>query len=146
MLPTERRHRTIPAHFLNDFFNDNFWPSFLDGDRNNENSNIPAVNVEENEKEFVISVAAPGLNKKDFRITVDKDTLTIASNNENSKEEKQNNYLRREFNYKSFSKSFTLPENTETEKIKASHKNGVLNISIAKEEMTIQKAREIEIN
>jgi HSP20 family protein len=146
MLPTARRHRTLPGFFLNDFFNENNWSSFLEGNRNYENSSIPAVNVAETDKEYVISLAAPGLSKKDFHVTVDNNTLTIASSNEENKEEKQDNFLLREFDFKSFSRSFTLPENAEVEKIEAAHTNGVLNISIAKKEAKIEKTKEISIN
>ena len=146
MLPTVRRHRTMPAHFISDFFNDNFWPSLLEGDRNYENNSTPAVNVEETDKAYVISVAAPGLNKEDFHVTLENNTLSIASSNKENKEKKENNFLRREFSYQSFSRSFTLPDNTEAKKIKASHKNGVLSISITKEEIKIEKAKEISIN
>lgn len=146
MLPTIRKHRTLPGSFIDEFFSDNFWPKFLDWDRNYENSNIPAVNVEETDKEYRIDVAAPGLEKKDFNITVDNNVLTISSNKEHSNEEKKEGYLRREFNFNSFSRSFTLPENTEASKIKASHKNGVLNISIPKSEVEVKKALEIKIN
>ena len=146
MLPTVRRHRALPGNFIDDFFNDNFWSGFLEGDKNHKNSNNPAVKVEETNKEYVISVAAPGLNKEDFHVTVENDTLTIASNSKNTKEEEQNNFLRREFNYEAFSRSFTLPENTKADKITASHKNGVLTISLAKEEVRVEKAKEISIN
>ena len=146
MLPTVRRHRTMPVNFINDFFNDNFWPNFHEGNRDCENNSTPAVNVEETDKAYVINVAAPGLNKKDFHVTLENNTLTISSSNEESNEKKENNFLRREFSYKSFSRSFTLPENTEADKIKASHKNGILSISIAKEEVKIEKAKEISIN
>ena len=147
MLPTIRKHRTLPGSFIDGFFNDSFFPGFLNWDRTYENSNnLPAVNVEETEKSYLIDVAAPGLDKKDFNVTVDENVLTISSNEEKSKEEKSEDYLRREFNYTSFSRSFTLPENTDASKIKASHKNGVLNINIPKEEVKVKKALEIKIS
>jgi HSP20 family protein len=146
MLPTLRKHRTMPGSFIDEFFNDNFWPRFLDGDRNYANSNVPAVNVEESDKEFQIEVAAPGLDKKDFKVNIEENVLTISSSKESSTEEKEKGYLRREFNYNSFSRSFTLPENTDATKINASHKNGVLNISIPKEEVKVKKLQEIKIN
>jgi HSP20 family protein len=146
MLPTIRKHRNLPGSFIDEFFSDNFFPKFLNWDRNYENSNVPAVNVEETEKEYLIDVAAPGLDKKDFHVSVDENILTISSSRKKSSEEKREDYLRREFNYNSFSRSFTLPENTDANKIKASHKNGVLNISVPKEEVEIKKAIEVRIN
>ena len=146
MLPLIRKHRTLPGSFIDEFFNDNFLPSFFNWDSNSENSNIPAVNVEETDKTYLIDVAAPGLGKKDFKLSVDADVLTISSSKENAEENKKEGYLRREFNYHSFSRSFTLPENTDASKIKATHTNGVLNISIPKVEVEVKKALEIKIN
>jgi HSP20 family protein len=142
MLPTVRKHRTLPGSFINEFFNDNFWPKFMDWENSFENSNVPAVNVEETDKAFLIDVVAPGLDKKDIQVTVDKNILSISS----SKEDKKEGFLRQEFNFNSFSRSFSLPENTDLTKIKATHKNGILNISIPKVEVEAPKAIEIKIN
>ena len=79
-------------------------------------------------------MAAPGLEKKNFKIDLDNDLLTIASVMEDKKEEKQENYTRREFRYNNFSRSFNLPETVDSENISANHKNGVLSISIPKKE------------
>lgn len=147
MLPRElRKTNTMPRSFIDEFFNDNFFPAMPSISRNFERHNMPAVNVEETDKEFVIDVAAPGIEKKDFKVSVDNDVLNISSSKESNKEEKGDAFLRREFNYNSFSRSFTLPENTDASKIKASHKNGVLTISIPKEEVVVRKAQEIKIN
>lgn len=146
MLPIVRKHRTLPGSFIDELFNDNFLPGFFNWDRNFEDSNVPAVNVEESDKAYVIDVSAPGLDKKDFKLTVDDSTLTISSVKELSDEEKKDGYLRKEFSYNTFSRSFTLPENTDASKIKASHKNGVLSINIPKAKVEVQKALEIKIN
>ena len=146
MLPTIRKHRTLPGNFIDEFFNNDLLPSLFNWEHEVENSNIPAVNVEETDKAYAIDVAAPGLDKKDFKVNVDGDVLSISSSSKNAKEIRNEGYLRREFNYNSFSRSFTLPENIDTSKIKATHNNGVLNINIPKVEVEVKKALEIKIN
>jgi len=148
MLPSvlSRRNSTVPRNFVDEFFSDNFLPKFLDWNWNFENTSTPAVNVEETEKEFLIDVAAPGLDKQDFKVNIDDNVLTISSKKEVKNEENRDGYLRREFNYSTFSRAFTLPENTESSKIKASHKNGVLTISIPKSEAKAKQVSEIKIS
>jgi len=146
MLPSvfNRKNSAVPRSFVDEFFNDSFLPKFLDW--NYESTSTPAVNVEETEKEYLIDVAAPGLEKEDFKVSIDNNVLTISSKKEVKNEENREGYLRREFNYSSFSRAFTLPENTETSKIKASHKNGVLSISIPKSQAKVKQATEIKIS
>lgn len=145
MLPMNRTHRTTPGSFINDFLNDDFLPSFFDWNKNSKDS-LPAVNVEETNESFIISVAAAGLNKQDFKVTVDGDVLTISSEKEDKKDDKNKAFIRQEFSYNSFSRSFSLPDNTDASKIKASHKNGILNVSIPKVEVEIKKAIDVKIN
>jgi HSP20 family protein len=147
MLPNvlSRKNNTVPRNFVDEFFNDAFLPRFFDWTNNIQNTSSPAVNVEETDKEYLIDVAAPGLDKKDFKLSLDENVLTISSQKEQSNEEKKDGYLRREFNYSSFSRSFTLPENTDAAQIKASHKNGVLTISIPKQEEKAKVSKEIKI-
>lgn len=147
MLPRVFRS-TRPMHgsLMNDFFNDDFFTMLPSLDRDYKNSSSPAVNVEETDKAYVIDVAAPGLDKKDFSVNIDGNVLNISSAKEINNEEKADGFLLREFNYNSFSRSFTLPENTDASKIKASHKNGILQINIPKEAVSVQKAHEIKIN
>jgi HSP20 family protein len=123
----------------------NFLPSIFNFNEDWGTAQRPAVNIEENDREYVFEVATPGLGKKDISIHLDQHVLSIASNKEAEKENKQDNYLCREFNYSSFSRSFTLPEDTDSSKIKASHKNGILNIVIPKNKAA-QILKEIKIN
>ncbi len=135
-------NRTYPGIF-DEFFGRDFYPVHYN--RNGFKS-LPAVNITEGDNEYTIEVAAPGLDKKDFKIDLDKDCLTISSVVENSKEESQDHYTRREFRYSNFSRSFTLPELVDAENIAASHKNGVLSVSIPKkEEAKAKPARHIAI-
>ena len=107
---------------------------------------MPAVNVVEKEKEFEIQVAAPGLTKKDFNITVENDVLTVAVEKEEEKEEKETNFTRREYNYTNFMRSFNLPENIKAEKMDARYENGVLTLLLPKEVMAKVKPKAIEVH
>ena len=95
---------------------------------------IPAVNIVENKDDYKISVAAPGLKKTDFNIDVDGNTLTISSEKEESKEEKDARHTRKEYSYSSFSRSFTLPETVKQDNIEAVYEEGVLKVTLPKKE------------
>ncbi len=107
---------------------------------------IPAVNVSESDKTYEIELAAPGLKRDDIHVKVVDGVLTISSEKKTEKESKDRNYTRREFNYSSFSRSFTLPENAKEDEIKASYDNGVLKLSVAKSAVYASKAKEIAIS
>lgn len=108
---------------------------------------VPAVNIFEDENEFTIEIAAPGLKKEDFKINLEKDQLCVSalnvdSLNENNSVKKIN---RREFNFSDFTKTFTLPETVDSNKINAEYKDGILLIQISKKEDLKIQAREISI-
>lgn len=146
MLPTIlRRQATVPT-FVNEFFNDSILPRFMNLEWNDRNTSIPAVNVEETDKAFNIEVAAPGLDRKDLKIVVNEGVLTISSEKKSENEEKNDKYIRREFGYTSFTRSFTLPEETNVDKIEASHKDGVLHITVPKAEVKVIPSKEIKIS
>ena len=94
--------------------------------------NAPAVNIKENEKNYEVELAAPGYDKKDFNISIDHGLLTVSAERREEKEEKEDNYTRREFGFSSFSRSFNLPTNTNEENIDAKYTDGVLKLTIAK--------------
>lgn len=134
MIPAKRNQGWMPSIF-NDFF-DNDWML-------KTNATAPAINVSEDEKEYKVEVAAPGMTKEDFKITLDEDNnLVIEMEKKVENEEKGNKkYLRREFSYSKFSQTILLPDNVEKEKISAKVDNGILAISIPKmKEETIAKA------
>jgi HSP20 family protein len=110
--------------------------------------NVPAVNVNETDKEFKLTIAAPGLEKKDFNVDAFDDMLTISAEKESeAKEEKNGRYNRREYNFTSWSRSFTLPENCDAGKINAEYKNGELKIAIPKIEVKEpKKVKSISVN
>ena len=103
----------------------------------------PLVNISEDENAFEIELAVPGFKKEDFKINLEKLVLTISLDKKEDKEEKQ--YNKREFVYKSFSRSFTLPENSDGEKISAEYVDGILKVFIAKKEEEKEKIRMINV-
>lgn len=122
----------FPSVF-DDFFKPwNEW--FTNGGMLSKPMNVPAVNVVENHNEYKVNLAAPGLKKSDFQIDVEGNMLTISSEKEESKEEKDEQYTRKEFSYSSFSRSFSLPEDVKQDKIEAVYEEGVLKISLPKRE------------
>ena len=132
----------VPAYW-DDFFNDRVF---------NNNSHVqrksfsPAVNIIEADNEFKIEVAVPGLSKSAFNIEVEDDVLTISPVEKEIKEEEIPNYTRREFNLSSFKRSFQLPETVDQDQIQASHKEGVLTITLVKKEEVVQNApKRIEV-
>ncbi len=128
-------------NWMDDFFGTvdnsvNFW----------NKANVPAVNIAENEDTFKIEFAAPGLIKTDFKINLNNDVLTVSSEKEINNEESKTNYTRKEFNFSSFERTFTLPDSADGDKISAEYKDGILTIDIPKrEEAKVKPARDIEI-
>ncbi len=95
---------------------------------------VPAVNIIENKDDYMVSLAVPGMKKDDFNIDVEGNMLTISSEKEESKEEKDEKYNRKEYSYSSFSRSFTLPEEVNREKIEAKYEDGLLKLMLPKKE------------
>src|SRR4030095_2347144 len=89
---------------------------------------VPAVNITEDKDQFIVSMAVPGMKKNDFNIDLEGNLLIISSEKEDSKEEKDEAYTRKEYSYSSFSRSFTLPEEVNREKILATYEEGVLHL------------------
>lgn len=144
MLPAVRKKSAFPS-LIDEFFGSDVFPGFfLDFDKRMV---TPAVNIIESKEDYRIEVAAPGLDKADFRINVENNVLTISAEKEEKQEEKDEQFMRREFNYSSFTRSFTLPESMDTEKISAKHKDGVLHVTIPKrDEAKAKPARSINIS
>lgn len=129
---------------LEDFWNndtlveDRFW---------NTRVNLPAVNIIEKDDKFLIELAAPGLRKEDFKINIENGILQIDSESQSEVDEEKDNYTRKEFNYNSFSRSFTLPENASEENIVANYENGVLKLKLQKlKSETSHKKKQIVIS
>lgn len=141
MLVKSKGVPVLPTMF-DDFFRDWNTSNF-----STTNTSLPAVNIKENENEFTVEVAVPGMDKKDFQIDLDNDVLTISSEKKTENEKTKYNYTRREYSYQSFKRSFNLPKNVvDSDKIKATYKNGELSIVIPKrEEAKPKPARLIEV-
>lgn len=123
----------IPS-LLDDFFKRDWLDSTM-ADWRAWGSTLPALNVQETDDSLVIEVAAPGMKRDDFKVELDNNVLTISSKREDSHEEKDGRYTRREFSYQSFQRSFSLPEKeVRADKIKAKYVDGILRITVPKAE------------
>ncbi|WP_089317769.1 Hsp20/alpha crystallin family protein [Pontibacter ummariensis] len=133
----------LDDNMLRDWFS---WPM----NRNTENGSVPAVNVRESNEAFELEVAAPGMNKQDFKVELDNNMLVISAEKENKQEEQdeKGNYTRREFSYQTFTRTFSLPERlVEGDKISAKYHDGILHITVPKtEEAKIKPAKQIKIS
>jgi len=114
----------------------------------NTNTTLPSVNIKDNADVFTVEVAAPGFVKADFKIELNRNLLTISSDKKVENETKEGEvFTKREFSYQSFTRSFTLPQIADGDKIEASYDNGILTVLIPKrEEAKPKPARMIEIN
>ncbi len=99
-------------------------------------SNLPSVNLKETDSKIEIELAAPGLKKEDFKVEVENNMISISSEKKEEKEEtrKKDDFYRKEFNYQSFRRTFSLPEYADENKINANYKDGILHVDIAKKE------------
>jgi HSP20 family protein len=140
-----RFSNTFPTLFDHFFENDLFdWSNW---NFSSTNTTLPSVNIKETNDDFEVEVAAPGFSKTDFKIELNHDVLTVSSDKEVKNETKDGQqFTRREFSYQSFSRSFTLPNSADSDKIKALYENGILKIVIPKKEEAKPKpARQIAI-
>ncbi len=108
---------------------------------------VPAVNIRESEDAFILDLAAPGMSKKDFKINLDNNVLSISSEQKQEDDQTNERWTRREFAYSSFCRTFTLPKSVDLEKIKADYKDGILTVKLPKrEEARVAINREIAIS
>lgn len=124
--------RNNEQNWLNNWFDDSFFDTDL---MPRINATAPAVNVRENEKSYIMDIAAPGLKKEFVRIDLDNDgNLNIAIENklEHKQENKKEHYIRREFSYSNYQQAYTLPDDVDKDKISAKVENGVLEILLPK--------------
>lgn len=135
-----RNNLRFPS-LMNEFFK----PDWVGGSENYA-ATLPAVNIKEDDMGYYLELAIPGKKKEDFNVEVDKDVLTISMETKTEDEKTEENYTRKEFSYTSFKRSFTLPETVDSEKIKASYKDGILSFNLPKKEEALPKPkRMIEI-
>ncbi len=141
MLPTITK-RSFRPFYMPNLFDDDFLPFF-----SSRNNSMPAVNIREDEKNFVLDLAVPGINRDDLKLDINDDVLTISSETKNESEENRDGYKRKEFSYSSFCRSFYVPENVNRDKIEANYKDGILSVELPKQEEEKNKiTRQIKIS
>ena len=134
--------------FFNDFVTKDLWNWGMENN-SSTGTTIPAVNIKENNENFVVEMAAPGMKKDDFKLELNGNTLTITSEKNMEEESKEGDrYLKKEFSYQSFTRVFTLSKDVvDAEKIEARYENGLLQLMIPKKEEAKQKGpRVIQIS
>lgn len=137
--------KTFSNGLINEFFNRGISDFFGNDDWS---ASQPAVNVTESKDAFVVSVAAPGFDKKDFSINVDNGYLTLEAKHEAKTEEKSENserFLRREFRYEAFKRAFKIPQTVNLDSVNAVYENGVLNVTLPKKEEAKPQSKSIQI-
>jgi HSP20 family protein len=130
---------------VNPFFNDVY--SLLNDSFLNEKlaTRTPAVNIAENDNQFEVELAVPGLSKEDFKINLDKNVLSVSADKKTETVDENKKFTKREYSFNSFSRSFTLPESADQSKIEADYSAGILKLIIAKKEEAKFQSREIAI-
>lgn len=128
--------------FFNDVFDTILNDRFLGG---KQLSQVPAVNIAETENQFQIELAVPGLKKEDFKINLEKNVLSVSAEKKSENVEEGKKYSKREYNYTSFIRSFTLPESVDHSKIEAEYVDGILKLNVAKREEAKIQTREIAV-
>ena len=140
--PTKTVNTDVVNPFVNSVFDNLFNESFV---TDRLVTRVPAVNIVEVSNAFAIEVAAPGLNKADFKINVDKNIISVSVEKVDHQDKEEKMYSKREYNYASFSRSFTLPETVDYSNIDASYVDGILTVTISKKEDAIIAKRLIEV-
>ncbi|MBC8111247.1 MAG: Hsp20/alpha crystallin family protein [Verrucomicrobia bacterium] len=137
--PNPNLNHLVGNFFGKDFVHDVFGRDFV-------SNAVPAVNVKENNENYTVEVAAPGLKKEDFHVELHNNLLTISANVKKENHENTDKYTRREFSYSAFQRTFTLPNHVASDKIDAKYVDGVLHLVLPKKEEAKEKpARKIEI-
>ena len=138
-----RRNRDINP--WRDFLNlDEFFGNAMPG----RSSQLPAVNISENDKCYQVEVVAPGYKKEDFKVKIDDDILTISAETktEHTEEGKNKEYSRREYSSSSFTRSFQLPNNVKDDTITATYQDGILKLEMSKTEEKQKTSKEIAVS
>ncbi len=127
----------VPTSFSN--LIDRFFSDSLARTGGSAYSFVPKVDILETDKAYEIHVSIPGVNKDDFKIDLNDNHLTISGERKFTKEKKENNFYVVETQYGNFNRSFALPENVDASKINAAYNNGILEITVPKDEKKILK-------
>lgn len=141
MTPMMRRNAAWLPSVFNDLFDTDFMPRV--------NATAPAINVKENDKAYIVELAAPGMKKDDFNVHINDEgnlIIKMEQKEEKKEEDKSTRYLRREFSYSKYEQTLILPDDVEKDQIKAHVENGVLTVELPKhEEQKVKVSRQIEI-
>lgn len=140
-----RTNGNLMPFVMDDFFGNDvfFGNNWLDREIK---QTLPAVNIKETKNDFNLEFASPGFSKKDFKIDLEENVLTVSAEKEKEKSEETDNFTKKEFSYNSFSRSFTLPKSVNAEKIDAKYNDGILKLSIPKkEEAKLLHKKEIKV-
>ncbi|NAY90368.1 Hsp20 family protein [Muricauda sp. JGD-17] len=133
-----KRNKLFFPSLVNDFMGPDWF-----GGTENWNTSVPAVNIKDNEENFELELAVPGVKKDDFTVEVDNDVLTISSEIKTENEETQDNYTRKEFSFSSFKRAFTLPDTVDGSKIDAKYENGILRLTLPKKQEALPKPKRL---
>lgn len=139
--PVRTGGTVFPA--FNDLFTD-----FFDGVANSDfrRWNSAAINIKEDDNSYRLEVAAPGVNKNDFKLNVEDNVLHISASKQKEETKENERYTRREFSCSSFSRSFTLPDTVDVDGITANYENGIMHVTLPKREEAKPRTREISIS
>ncbi|MGI9545751.1 MAG: Hsp20/alpha crystallin family protein [Flavobacteriaceae bacterium] len=131
-----RRNNLMFPSLMNEFFK----PDWFGGMEKFENT-LPAVNIKEDETGFELELAIPGQKKEDFNVEIDENIMTVSMETKSENETAEERYTRKEFSYRSFKRSFTLPETVDEDKIEASYTEGILRFRLPKREEALPKPK-----
>jgi HSP20 family protein len=137
--PLDKRVNSL----FEDFFS-NFPSRIMNEEFSGYNQTVPA-NIRENANAYILEIVAPGMDKSDFKVNIDNNILTVSAEKKSETKEENERQVRREFNYKSFTRSFTVDETIQSDKIQAKYENGVLFIDLPKKEEVKISPKEISI-
>lgn len=140
MLPVMFKNSWFPTVF-DEFMNSNFTPR--------TGTTAPAINVKEDEKAYTMELAAPGIKKEFCRVSLNEEgnlCIAIESKTEHTEEDKKQHYLRREFSYTNYQRNYTLPEDVVKDQIAARVENGILTVTLPKQEKAEKVSKDIEIS
>ena len=130
---------TFPSFFDVAGWDEDFMSTFMEG------KNMPAVNISETDKFYLMEFAVPGMAKSDFHVKVEEGMLCISAEKEEKKEVEEKDYKRREYNFETFERRFSLPENVDDKNIKAKYEDGVLKITLTKTAVKVSKTKEVKV-
>jgi len=139
----DKRLPSLFESFLDDNRVFDIFPDFIG--TNHMNKGFPAINHKETGKSYEIEIAAPGLSREDFNVSLEDGLLTVSSETESEKNESEDGYTYRGFNYSSFSRSFTLPENADGENISAKYESGILKLELPKLKIAEKSPKMIDV-